>query len=217
MRPTSPVRSQPLVELGSSRPPVVAAGDPRPAHLDLADRLAVVRQRVAGVVDDPRLDAAHRPALRGPQRPVLVARGIPAAATPRWPAATSRSSPRPARSARRCFCSKPSSATRGTADPPQATSRSDEMSWPGAFPGSAARRSRWSAPRRPRSGRCVSMRSISDAGVEEPVRQHQVGAGHQRGVRQPPGVGVEHRHDRQHRFAAAQPERVGRADVIECR
>ena len=42
---------------------VVATGDPRPVHFDLADGLAVVRKWVARVVDDAELDPADRPAL----------------------------------------------------------------------------------------------------------------------------------------------------------
>ena len=41
-------------------------------------------------------------------------------------------------------------------------------------------------------------------------RQHQLAAGHRRRPRQAPGVGVEHRHDRQRHRARRQVEAVGR-------
>ena len=48
-----------VVELLGRGVAVVRRGDPRPAHLDLADRLAVPRQHVAVVVDDAQLDAGQ--------------------------------------------------------------------------------------------------------------------------------------------------------------
>ena len=66
-----------VVELRFVAVAVIGAGDPRAAHLHLADRLAVVRQRVAVVVDDPRLHAAHRPALRGRAAPTAARLGTP--------------------------------------------------------------------------------------------------------------------------------------------
>ena len=44
---------------------VVAAGDPRPPHLDLAHALAVPRLDLAAVVHDPHVDARHDGALLG--------------------------------------------------------------------------------------------------------------------------------------------------------
>src|SRR6266511_2460480 len=68
-----------VVELVGRGIEVVAAGDPRPPHFDLADSLAVPRQRRAGVVDDAQLDAAdHATGLRAPVH--LIARsGLDAA------------------------------------------------------------------------------------------------------------------------------------------
>ena len=42
-------------------------------------------------------------------------------------------------------------------------------------------------------------------GLQPAVRHHQRGAGHHRGVGQPPRVRVEHRHDRQHPVGPGQP------------
>ena len=57
-----------VVELLGRRVAVVAGGDPRAAHLDLAYGLAVPRQLGAVVVDDAQLDAGQRcgPVLRAP-------------------------------------------------------------------------------------------------------------------------------------------------------
>src|SRR5699024_11856651 len=43
--------------------PVVGAGDPRAADLQLAHGFAVPRHLLAGVVDDPGLDAREQPPL----------------------------------------------------------------------------------------------------------------------------------------------------------
>ena len=48
-------------------------------------------------------------------------------------------------------------------------------------------------------------------GLQEPVGQHQIRAGHQGRVGLP-RLGVEHRHDRQHPVAVDEADRVGRAD-----
>jgi hypothetical protein len=50
-------------------------------------------------------------------------------------------------------------------------------------------------------------------GLQEPVRHDQVGAGQHRRVGQPPGVGVEHRHHRQHPVLFGQREHVPQADA----
>ena len=55
-------------------------------------------------------------------------------------------------------------------------------------------------------------------GLEEAAGQHQVGAGQRRSVRQPPGVGVEHRHDDQRPVARAERRaRRSSATPVECR
>jgi hypothetical protein len=64
---------QPAVaELRRVRITVVAGRDPGPAHLQLADRLAVVRQHLAVRADQPRLDRGDEPALGQPVGPGLV-------------------------------------------------------------------------------------------------------------------------------------------------
>ena len=59
---TSPVCSQPSSEQGGLLLEV-GAGDQRPARLQMAERLAVVRQLVARVVDDAQARAEGDPAL----------------------------------------------------------------------------------------------------------------------------------------------------------
>ena len=49
-------------------------------------------------------------------------------------------------------------------------------------------------------------------GLQPPVRHHQGGAGHHRGVGQAPGVRVEHRHDRQHPVGPGQAADDAQAD-----
>ena len=70
---------------------------------------------------------------------------------------------------------------------------------------------------RPGDGRALRLDQPHDRlGIHEPIRQHDVGTCHQRGIRQTPGVGVEHRHDREclvreaqsHAVAAAHGHRV---------
>src|SRR5439155_19874543 len=64
-------RAQPAVsELFRGRVVVVRAGDPRPAHLDLALARAVPGQTPALLADDPHLDPVDDPA--GPHPPVQV-------------------------------------------------------------------------------------------------------------------------------------------------
>ncbi len=50
-------------------------------------------------------------------------------------------------------------------------------------------------------------------GLQMPARQHEVGADLPRGVRQAPGVGVEHRHDQQHAVAVVQRVRGAARDA----
>src|SRR5262249_24350091 len=52
---------------------VVAAGDPRPAHLELADGLAVPGPGLAVVADDPALDPAQQATLAAAVGPLLLA------------------------------------------------------------------------------------------------------------------------------------------------
>ena len=57
-------------------------------------------------------------------------------------------------------------------------------------------------------------RSRQAGAVEVPARQHQRRAGQRGGVRNAPGVDVEHRHDRQHAAGGAQVQHVGQRDRI---
>ena len=56
--------------------------------------------------------------------------------------------------------------------------------------------------------RCRDIRSASRSGSIRGPGEDQVGAGEHRGVRQAPGVDVEHRHDRHHDVALADREAV---------
>ena len=83
----------------------------------------------------------------------------------------------------------------------------------GARRGSPGRRSTPWARRRTRSG-CVSLDEAHQRlGLQPPVGHAQRGAGHQRGVGQAPGVGVEHRHDRQHPVVEATARARCRCDT----
>src|SRR5690606_32637223 len=50
----------------------VRAGNPRSAHLQLTDGFAVVRELIASVVDDPKLDSCNRTTLGRSQTPPLL-------------------------------------------------------------------------------------------------------------------------------------------------
>ena len=153
-QPTSPVRSQPSSNLSRVGVAVVAAGDPRAADLDLADRLAVPRQRRRR---RRRRCAARRRRRRGrsgrasPTPPAcrLDAAGVRATRRAGWSRSCPSLDDRDAVVAPRSR----SISARGTAEPPHTTKRSDERSTrvlvgvarAGRSRSSGRRRRRWAA------------------------------------------------------------------------
>ena len=105
----------------------------------------------------------------------------------------------------------------GTAEPPQTPIRSDEMSRPGLAWRYCS--TSFQIVGTARGDRRASLFDHVDqrCGLQEPVRQQQVGAGHQRRVRLTPGVGVEHRDDRQDAVAVGEANPLAAQTAIECR
>ena len=177
---------------------VVRRRDPRPAHLDLADRLAVPRHRGTAVVGDAQLDAGQDATRARPPRDLVVAAPCPSVDA-RWRTpGSSRSCPSPAPRARGTRRGSPRSAP--AARPSRRTSPA------------AATTDRRQRPLINRSvstvgtapvnvGRVSSMIRAKRAGLEELLREDEVGTDHPRRVRRAPGVGVEHRHDHRHPVA----------------
>ena len=171
-----------------------------------------VRRRPAG----PR--PAHQPARGVAVAPRLVLRRCLRAGARRCRAATVSVMPQACSDPRRRV---PSRTPPGASAAPPSRRRGPAAATRGRrrAPGCArAARSRSSAPRR-RSWAVLGLDQPDQRlGLQEPVRHDQVRAGHHRGVRQAPGVRVEHRHHRQHPVVLRQ--RRTRCPVqtpIECR
>ena len=121
------------VELGLVASPVIGAGDPRAANFHLADGFAVVGQHLAVVVDDPGFHAAQRLSLRCARKAQCCSSGAPGGGHAMVAIGDVSVMPHSCRIWTPCRSSKVRISDTGTAEPPQITSRSDEMSWSGSF------------------------------------------------------------------------------------
>src|SRR5580693_3257522 len=188
-------------------PPIVGTGDPGTANFHLTDGLAVVGQHLPVVVDDPGFHTAYRLTLARTERPVLVLRGARR---------------RPGHGGhRRGFGHAPQLADLNAVFVLEGTHQRHQH-------GRAAARH---YPQRRHVVAGIVVQVVHDVvpdgghrpghggpqlldhvdqrlGVQMAIGQHQVGARHQRRVWQAPGVGVEHRHDRQHAIAGTDANAV---------
>ena len=202
-----------VVELvGAGRVVVVVGGDPGAAHLDLAGRLAVPGDLGAVVVDQPHLDQRHDPPGRGPVVPTRAS--LPTSSSGGFATEpTGLISVMPQAWIMRApwRCSKSRASDSGIGAPPQMITRRLEKS----APFSSAWRSMSSQIVGTPAATVTFSLSISFASgspwrkrdgitMSAPTRAAGVG--------QAPGVGVEHRHHRQHAIGPGDAERVAHAD-----
>ena len=106
----------------------------------------------------------------------------------------------------------------GTADPPQVTSRSDEMSWPASVSRQCSTSFQIVGTAAAIVGRCVSIRSISDFASRNRSVITSSAPAINAAVRHPPRVGVEHRHDGKHLVGRTRrPTALAVLVIIACR
>ena len=109
---------------------------------------------------------------------------------------------------------KPSIIDCGTAAPPTTIERRAERSQRSGSASSAARIAIHTVGTPAVMRHPLALEQVEDAlGVEVGTGEDEAGAGEGRRVGQSPGVGVEHRHHREDRVAAGDPERVRERDA----
>ena len=201
----------PVVELRRIGVLIVGTGDPWTANLDLAHGLTVVGQHAACVVDETNLDAAEHPA-RGARSvqwssPVTSGGGVASAASGEVSVM-----PQPWRivHAVGLLVLLHHAQRHGRASAAHRSQRRD------VTPGVGVEILEYVVPDRRDGGgnrRAPLLNHVDQRrGLQESVRQQQVGAGHHGRVRLTPRVGVEHRDDRQDAVAVDKANSVGRTD-----
>src|SRR6185437_5491976 len=199
-----------VVELAGIVVLVVAAGDPGAADLDLADGYAVIGQHGALVADEAALDLAHEAALGVAVAPGLVV-GQPGGRV------------------------GDAAQGGGLGHAPGLDDGHAELLLVGLDQG--VRHGRPAAGHQAQRGQVAAVgpnvleQAVPDGGhgarqrgplgldhggqrrgLEEPVGHEQLGSGHDGGVGQAPGVGVEHGHHGQHLVPVGQAEHVPHGD-----
>ena len=200
------------IEDVSALSPEVAGGDPRPPHHELAEGYAVARHLVACVVDDLHLDAVEA-AARLPLNVVALLGGQLRHPSLEGPHSTEGAHLGHAPGLNHanpvllfeCLNHRPRHR-RAAADDPRH-----------AVEGVAAVRQvvEQHKPHRRHTGaegHPLAIDQLIHAGPIQPrARKHERASAHRHGIRKRPGVGVEHRHDGQHRVTAREPEHIRRA------
>ena len=214
---TSPVGNQPFDERVAALALEVVGDDPRSAHQQLARGLAVVRQLLAVFADDLHVDAEHRAPLLGLHRHALVgAESLVLGLQRAHRAERAHLGHAPgvqhlhvvallegAHHRRR--------ARRAADD--RAAHRA-ELEVVGFHVGQQALPHRGHAGRH---GDAFALEQLVQAlAVEVRPRKHELGADHARGIRQAPGVDVEHRHHRQDRVACRAVQRSRAVPLRRC-
>ena len=184
---------------------VVGAGDPRAAHLELADALAVPRHLAAVRADQPGLDQRGQPALGVAVGPLVVAGRLDRRHRDRAERRHLGHAPGvPHGDVVPLLQGALQARGRGRAADDDVPDRRGVDLRVLVEIAQQIGENRWY---RAAAGHPLGLDHLRQRlGLQEAVRHDHRRAGQQPGVRQPPGVGVEERHDREHPVALVQVE-----------